>query len=70
MKQKIFNIIQIGDKSGILDYHRADIREIAELFVDKQYAGKAVEELEETEQFNVYLLLRDGLSFPFCRRRI
>lgn len=62
MKQKIFNIIQIGDKSGILDYHRADIREIAELFVDKQYAGKTAEELEETEQFNVYLLLRDGLS--------
>lgn len=53
---------QYQRKSGILDYHRADIREIAELFVDKQYAGKTVEELEETEQFNVYLLLRDGLS--------
>lgn len=30
--------------------------------MDKQYAGKTVEELEEAEQFNVYLLLRDGLS--------
>ena len=45
-----------------MDYHHADIREIAELFVDKQYAGKTVEELEETEQFTVYLLLRNGLS--------
>lgn len=53
---------QYQRKSGILDYRRSDIREIAELFVDKQYAGKTVEELEETEQFNVYLLLRDGLS--------
>jgi voltage-gated potassium channel len=53
---------QYQRKSGILDYRHADIREIAELFVDKQYAGKTVEELEETEQFNVYLLLRDGLS--------
>lgn len=53
---------QYQRKSSILDYRHADIREIAELFVDKQYAGKTVEELEETEQFNVYLLLRDGLS--------
>lgn len=53
---------QYQRKSGILDYHRADIREIAELFVDKRYAGKTVEELEATEQFTVYLLLRDGLS--------
>lgn len=53
---------QYQRKSGILDYRRSDIREIAELFVDKQYAGKTIEELEETEQFNVYLLLRDGLS--------
>lgn len=53
---------QYQRKSGILDYRHADIREIAELFVDKQYAGKTVAELEETEQFNVYLLLRDGLS--------
>lgn len=53
---------QYQRKSGILDYRHTDIREIAELFVDKQYAGKTVEELEETEQFNVYLLLRDGLS--------
>lgn len=53
---------QYQRKSGILDYRHADIREIAELFVDKQYAGKTVEELEATEQFTVYLLLRDGLS--------
>ena len=53
---------QYQRKSGILDYRRADIREIAELFVDKRYAGKTVEELEETEQFTVYLLLRNGLS--------
>ena len=53
---------QYQRKSGILDYRRADIREIAELFVDKRYAGRTIEELEETEQFTVYLLLRDGLS--------
>lgn len=53
---------QYQRKSGILDYRRSDIREIAELFVDKRYAGKTVEELEATEQFTVYLLLRDGLS--------
>ena len=39
-----------------------DIKEIAEVFVDRTYAGKTVGELEEAHQITVYLVLRDDLS--------
>lgn len=31
-------------------------------FVDKRYAGHAVEEIEKMDQATIYLILRDGLS--------
>ena len=40
----------------------ADIKEIAEIFVDKRYAAKTVEEVEENEQLTIFLILRDDLS--------
>ena len=40
----------------------ADIKEIAEIFVDKQYAGKTIEEIEDDDQATIYLILRDDLS--------
>ena len=66
MKEKIFNIIQIGDKSNRIsrasDLKNTDIKEIAEVFVDKRYAGKTVGEMEETQQSTIFLVLRDDLS--------
>ena len=41
---------------------RADIHEIAEIFVDKRFAGKSVEEMEEAEQVTIFLILREDLS--------
>lgn len=38
------------------------IKEIAEVFVDKRYAGKTVGEMEETQQITIFLVLRDDLS--------
>ena len=40
----------------------ADIREIAEIFIDKHDAGKTIEELESADQITVFLILRDDLS--------
>ena len=44
------------------DLKDTDIKEIAEVFVDKRYAGKTVEEMEETQQITIFLVLRDDLS--------
>ena len=44
------------------DLKNTDIKEIAEVFVDKHYAGKAVGEMEETQQITIFLVLRDDLS--------
>ena len=40
----------------------ADIKEIAEVFVDKRYAGKTIEEMEEEQNIKIFLVLRDDLS--------
>ena len=39
-----------------------DIKEIAEVFVDKRYAGMTVEDIEEANQLTVFLILREDLS--------
>lgn len=62
MKEKIFNIIQIGDKSSLSDLKNADIKESVEVFVDTRYAGKTVGEIEEAQQITVFLVLRDDFS--------
>ena len=49
-------------KSNILNIRQADIKDIAEIFVDKRYAGKTIEEIEESDQVSIFLILRDDLS--------
>ena len=39
-----------------------DIKEIAEVFVDKKYAGKTVQDMEEANQLTVFLILREDFS--------
>ena len=53
---------QYQRKSSISDLKYADIQEIAEVFVDKRYAGKTVEEMEEAQQITIFLVLRDDFS--------
>ncbi len=53
---------QYQRKSSISNVRDADIHEIAEIFVDKRYAGKSVEEMEEAEQVTIFLILREDLS--------
>ena len=53
---------QYQRKSNILNIRQADIKEIAEIFVDKRYAGKTIEEIEEADQVSIFLILRDDLS--------
>ena len=53
---------QYQRKSNILNIRQADIKEIAEIFVDKRYAGKTIEEIEESDQVSIFLILRDDLS--------
>lgn len=53
---------QYQRKSSITNVHDADIREIAEIFVDRHYAGKTIEEVEEDENIKIFLVLRDDLS--------
>lgn len=48
-------------KSSISNLKDADIKEIAEIFVDKRYAGKTVDEMEEAQQVTIFLVLRDDL---------
>ena len=53
---------QYQRKSSLSNIKAADIHEIAEIFVDKRFAGKAVEEMEEAEQVTIFLILREDLS--------
>ena len=53
---------QYQRKSSISNVRDADIHEIAEIFVDRRYAGKTVKEMEEAEQVTIFLILREDLS--------
>ena len=53
---------QYQRKSNISNIKDADIREIAEIFVDTRYAGKTVAEMEDAQQITIFLVLRDDLS--------
>ena len=53
---------QYQRKSSLSNIKEADIHEIAEIFVDKCFAGKSVEEMEEAEQVTIFLILREDLS--------
>ena len=53
---------QYQRKSNISNIKDADIKEIAEIFVDKKYAAKTVAEVEEDSQLTIFLILRDDLS--------
>ena len=53
---------QYQRKSAITNIHDGDIREIAEIFIDKRHAGKTIEEVEQMHQAKIYLILRDDLS--------
>ena len=55
-------VVQYQRKSSISNLKDADIQEIAEVFVDKRYAGKTVEEMEEAQQITIFLVLRDDFS--------
>lgn len=53
---------QYQRKSNISSLKNEDIREIAEIFVDRRYAGKTVEEVEDDNQITIFLVLREDLS--------
>ena len=53
---------QYQRKSSLSNIKEADIHEIAEIFVDKRFAGKSVEEMEEAEQVTIFPILREDLS--------
>ena len=53
---------QYQRKSSLSNIKATDIHEIAEIFVDKRFAGKSVEEMEEAEQVTIFLILREDLS--------
>ena len=53
---------QYQRKSNISSLKDEDIKEIAEVFVDKRYAGQTVEEVEESNQLTIFLILREDLS--------
>ena len=53
---------QYQRKSSLSNIKEADIHEIAEIFVDKRFAGKSVEEMEAAEQVTIFLILREDLS--------
>lgn len=53
---------QYQRKSSLSNLKNADIKQIAEIFVDKRYAGKSIEEVEEQEQLTIFLILRKDLS--------
>ena len=53
---------QYQRKSNLSSLRQQDIREIAEVFVDKRHAGKTIEEVEEEHQVKIFLVLREDLS--------
>ncbi len=53
---------QYQRKSTLSNFKNADIKEISEVFVNTDYAGKTVEEVEDEDQATIYLILRDDLS--------
>ena len=53
---------QYQRKSSLSNLKNADIKQIAEIFVDKRYAGNSIEEVEEQEQLTIFLILREDLS--------
>ena len=53
---------QYRRKSNISSLKNEDIREIAEIFVDRRYAGKTVEEAGDDNQITIFLVLREDLS--------
>lgn len=53
---------QYQRNSSISSLKNTDIKDIAEIFVDKRYAGMSIEDMEDAEQITIYLVLRDGLS--------
>ena len=53
---------QYRRKSSLSNIRDADIHEIAEIFVDRNYAEKSVEEVEEDHQITIFLILREDLS--------
>lgn len=53
---------QYQRKSNISSLKNEDIKEIAEIFVDRRYAGQTVEEVEEDNQITIFLVLREDLS--------
>ena len=55
-------LLEVKGKSSLSNIKEADIHDIAEIFVDKRFAGKSVEEMEEAEQVTIFLILREDLS--------
>lgn len=53
---------QYQRNSSISSLKNTNIKDIAEIFVDKRYAGMSIEDMEDAEQITIYLVLRDGLS--------
>ena len=53
---------QYQRKSTLSNVKNADIKEISEVFINKDYAGKTVEEVEKEDRATIYLILRDDLS--------
>ena len=53
---------QYQRNSSISSLKNTDIKDIAEIFVDKRYAGMSIDDMEDAEQITIYLVLRDGLS--------
>lgn len=53
---------QYQRKSDISNMKDADIKEIAEIFVDHKYAGQTIRDIEEAHGIKIFLVLRDSLS--------
>ena len=53
---------QYQRKSSISNLKDTDIKEIAEIFVDRHFAGKTIAEVDEMQQITIFLVLRDDLS--------
>lgn len=53
---------QYQRKSTLSNFKNADIKDISEVFINKDYAGKTVEEVEKEDRATIYLILRDDLS--------